>query len=40
LDYALGNPAGHLLGPPGPPEGHDTQAPETLPAPRPLPKRE
>jgi outer membrane protein TolC len=40
LDYALGNPPGHLLGPPQSAEGHDTQAPEALPAPRPLPKRE
>jgi outer membrane protein TolC len=40
LDYALGNPAGHLLGPSGPPEDRDTQAPKTLPAPRPLPKQE
>jgi outer membrane protein TolC len=40
LDYALGNPAGHLLGPPCPAEGHDTQPPALLLPPRPLPKPE
>jgi outer membrane protein TolC len=40
LDYALGNPAGHLLGPPDSPDAHNPQAPEALPAPRPVPKQE
>jgi outer membrane protein TolC len=40
LDYALGNPTGHLLGPPFPPEGHDAQPPAMLLPPRPLPKEE
>jgi outer membrane protein TolC len=40
LDYALGNPAGHLLGPPSPPAGPDAEAPALLLPPRPLPKQE
>jgi outer membrane protein TolC len=37
LDYALGNPTGHLLGTPDAPEKESTPAPQALPAPRPLP---
>jgi outer membrane protein TolC len=40
LDYALGYPAGHLLGPVRPPEDHDAQSPAMLLPPRPLPKQE
>jgi outer membrane protein TolC len=38
LDYALGNPPGHLLGAPAAHEEHDMPAPDTLPAPRPVPR--
>ncbi len=40
LDYALGNTAGCLLGPPDAPPDPADDAPETLPAPRPAPKDE
>jgi outer membrane protein TolC len=40
LDYALGNPPGHLLGMPEVGGSHDAPAPDVLPPPRPVPRQE